>query len=84
MVDEQLARGRITPDDVARALERALTDRRPRLHYVVGRLPRTLIALERHLPGELFMRLYASWIARRLSRPRGAAQPVRSLSERGA
>jgi NAD(P)-dependent dehydrogenase (short-subunit alcohol dehydrogenase family) len=70
MVDGHLKRARISVDDVARAVGRALTDRKPRLHYVVGRLPRILISLQRHLPGELFRRLYERHVMRQLTVPR--------------
>jgi NAD(P)-dependent dehydrogenase (short-subunit alcohol dehydrogenase family) len=71
MVDEILRARRISPDDVARAVERALTARRPRLRYVVGAGARLMVALQRYLPGELFARLYSAQVVRRLT----AAEP---------
>ena len=46
------------PEDVARAVDRALAARRPRLRYVVGRRAALVLALRRHIPGEIFERLY--------------------------
>ena len=78
MVDEILRAGRVTPQDVARAVRRALTDRRPRLRYMVGRRVKLAVLLRRYLPGELFERLYSRQLARRITRP---ATPARGLSE---
>jgi NAD(P)-dependent dehydrogenase (short-subunit alcohol dehydrogenase family) len=86
-VDGVLRAKRITPEDVARAVERALTARRPRLRYVVGPGARLLIALRRRLPGELFARLYAAQALRLVTRPGAEPQelaarldePVRAL-----
>jgi hypothetical protein len=80
IVDDILRAGRLTPLDVAAAIHRALTDRRPRLRYVVGWRPRLLIALQRYLPGELFDRLYARQLTRMVTRP---ATPARELSGLG-
>jgi NAD(P)-dependent dehydrogenase (short-subunit alcohol dehydrogenase family) len=68
MVDEVLRARRIVPEDVARAIERALTARRPRLRYVVGRGARVMVALKRCLPGELFARLYRAQVVRMVTR----------------
>jgi len=48
------------PVDVAKAVHKALTARRPRLRYVVGWRAGLVVALRRYLPGELFERLYFS------------------------
>jgi NAD(P)-dependent dehydrogenase (short-subunit alcohol dehydrogenase family) len=62
------------PDDVARAVHHALTARRPRLRYVVGRRARLLIRLRAYLPGESFERIVFALLARRLTRePAGRA-----------
>jgi NAD(P)-dependent dehydrogenase (short-subunit alcohol dehydrogenase family) len=67
---DQLVRTSPTrPADVAEAICRALTDRRPRLRYVVGRRARLVLALRRYLPGELFERFYFGEAMRRVSRP---------------
>jgi NAD(P)-dependent dehydrogenase (short-subunit alcohol dehydrogenase family) len=74
VVDGILRAGRITPEDVAAAVDRALTDRRPRLRYVVGRGAKAMIALHRYLPAEPFRRLYAAQVVRRV---RGRERPAR-------
>ncbi len=43
----------VPADDVAATIERALTDRRPRARYVVGRGPRAQVLLSRLLPTPL-------------------------------
>lgn len=68
---------RTRPADVARTIHRALTARRPRLRYVVGRPAAAAISLRRHLPGELFDRLYFGSLLRRIARePEAHARPV--------
>lgn len=57
-----------TPADVAKAAYIALTTGRPKLRYVVGRRAAFVIALRRHLPGELFERLYFALVLRRVTR----------------
>jgi NAD(P)-dependent dehydrogenase (short-subunit alcohol dehydrogenase family) len=53
--------------DVARSVHRALTAKRPRLRYVVGRRAGLVLTLRRYLPGELFERLYFGEAVRRVS-----------------
>jgi NAD(P)-dependent dehydrogenase (short-subunit alcohol dehydrogenase family) len=60
-----------TPADVAALVHRALTARRPRLRYMVGRKAKLAVALKRWIPGELFERLYFGIIMRRVTRPSG-------------
>jgi NAD(P)-dependent dehydrogenase (short-subunit alcohol dehydrogenase family) len=55
------------PVDVARAVHRALSASRPKLRYVVGWRAGLVIALRRHLPGELFERLYFGEAVRRVT-----------------
>lgn len=74
LVDGVLAARRITSTDVARAIERALSDRRPRLRYVVGRGAKLMIALQRYLPAETFRRAYTSQLVRRV-RPAQPSSP---------
>jgi NAD(P)-dependent dehydrogenase (short-subunit alcohol dehydrogenase family) len=69
MVDEVLRARRIVPEDVARAIERALTARRPRLRYVVGTGARLMIGLKRCLPDQVFARLYEAQVVRMVTRP---------------
>jgi NAD(P)-dependent dehydrogenase (short-subunit alcohol dehydrogenase family) len=63
------------PVDVAKAVHRALTARRPRMRYVVGRPALAALALRRHLPGELFERIYFGSLVRSLTRG-GVDAPV--------
>ncbi|MGH9161556.1 MAG: SDR family oxidoreductase [Vicinamibacteraceae bacterium] len=56
----------IRPRDVAEAVHRALTARRPRLRYLVGRRATAVIGLRRHVPGELFERFYFGQLMRRV------------------
>lgn len=78
IVDDILRTNRITPTDVTKAVHRALTAKRPKLRYVVGWRARLLISLRRHLPGELFERLYFWQTMRMVTRPR---EPAKGLSE---
>jgi NAD(P)-dependent dehydrogenase (short-subunit alcohol dehydrogenase family) len=82
-VDDILRAGRITPDHVARAVEKALTARRPRLRYVVGRGAKVMFALQRYLPAEFFARLYSAQAVRMVKTPEPSARPSGRL-EMGA
>ena len=59
---------RTQPIDVAKAVHSALTAKRPRLRYVVGRPAAAALSLRRHLPGELFERLYFGSLLRQIAR----------------
>lgn len=78
LVDDILRANRITPVDVARAVHRALTAKRPRLRYVVGWRAKLLIWLRRYLPAELFERVYSWQMTRLVTKPR---RPAKGLSE---
>jgi len=80
-VDDILRTRRIVPMDVAKVVAQALTAKRPRLRYVVGWRAKLLISLRRHLPGELFERIYFGQIIRMVTQPR---EPARGLSEPSA
>jgi len=58
----------VKPADVARAVHTALTARRPRLRYMVGRRAGLVVTLRRYLPGGLFERLYFGEVVRRVTR----------------
>lgn len=58
------------PVDVARTVHKVLTARRPRLRYMVGSRAKLVVALRRYLPGELFERIYFSYIVRKVTTPR--------------
>ncbi len=83
-VDRILEAGRITPADVARAVERALVDRRPRLRYVVGRGAKLVMALWRVLPEETFHRLYARRVNRMVTRAEKVAVGERPAAREAA
>jgi NAD(P)-dependent dehydrogenase (short-subunit alcohol dehydrogenase family) len=68
---------RLTPADVSAGVLRAMTDRRPRLRYTVGRRASLVMALRRHLPGELFERVYFGEVLRRITGRRGFAGAAR-------
>ncbi len=66
------------PRDVAVAVWRALTVKRPRLRYVVGRRASLVLAMRRHLPGELFERIYFKEVLRRITGHRLGVNESRS------
>ena len=70
MVDDILRTNRVTPADTAKAVHRALTAKRPKLRYVIGTGARLFISLRRHIPGELFERVYLAQVIRRVTKPR--------------
>jgi NAD(P)-dependent dehydrogenase (short-subunit alcohol dehydrogenase family) len=67
LADRIVASAPNRPPDVAAAVHRALTDRRPRHRYVVGLRPRLLLALRAYLPGETFERIYFGAVMRRVT-----------------
>jgi NAD(P)-dependent dehydrogenase (short-subunit alcohol dehydrogenase family) len=67
---------RTQPIDVAKAVYRALTARRPKMRYVVGRPAAAALSLRRHLPGELFERLYFGTLLRQITSEDGGATPA--------
>ena len=64
MAANRVENSRTRPSDVADVVVRALTARRPALRYVVGRPARLVVSLRRHIPGELFERLYFGTLVR--------------------
>jgi len=54
--------------EVAEAVYKALTAKRPRTTYIVGGRTKALIALRRHLPGDLFDRIWMREAARRIQK----------------
>ncbi|MCB0232152.1 MAG: SDR family NAD(P)-dependent oxidoreductase, partial [Anaerolineae bacterium] len=65
--DELVRTSPTTPDQVADAIYRALTDGRPQLRYIVGKRARLVVTLRRYLPGELFERFYFGEAMRRVT-----------------
>lgn len=80
LVDNILRARWISPADVARTVHRALTDRRPRLRYPVGRGARSVIFLRRVLPQRLFERLYFGRIIQLVTRPTTKPEGLSQLS----
>jgi NAD(P)-dependent dehydrogenase (short-subunit alcohol dehydrogenase family) len=68
IADRIVERSPTRPEHVARAIEEALTAKQPRMRYVVGRGASIVIGLRRHLPQNLFERLYFVGHIRRLER----------------
>jgi NAD(P)-dependent dehydrogenase (short-subunit alcohol dehydrogenase family) len=82
--DRIVERSPTRPEDVAEAIQTALTAEQPRMRYVVGRGAAAVIALRRYLPEPVFERVYFGTQLRRLegkveatppSRPRVRAVP---------
>lgn len=79
--EEKLADGLVrssptTPADVACAVQEALTAKRPRLRYVVGRRARLVLLVRRYMPGELFERFYFGEAMRRITGSRAHGRQV--------
>ncbi len=73
IVDDLLRTNRVTKADVARVVQQILTVRRPRLRYVVGSKAKLIFGLRRHLPGEVFERIYWGVVRRLVTSPREQA-----------
>jgi len=67
LTDRVVASAPTTVVDVAEAVHLALTARRPRLRYLVGRRARALMLLRRYLPAAVFERLYFDEVIRRVT-----------------
>jgi NAD(P)-dependent dehydrogenase (short-subunit alcohol dehydrogenase family) len=91
IADRRTATSRILPEHVAKAVHRALTARRPKMRYVVGRPAALVVLLRRYLPNDLFERVYFGLLLRKLTRgplvadrpdtlPRGEAAEARGAS----
>lgn len=70
MFGQTLASSPNRSNEVAAAVYHALTDRRPRLRYLVAPKAAPILALRRHIPGELFERFYFGEVMRRVTRAR--------------
>jgi NAD(P)-dependent dehydrogenase (short-subunit alcohol dehydrogenase family) len=73
--DALVRTSRLRPADIAATVLTAVSTRRPRLRYTVGRRASFVMSLRRHLPGELFERVYFGEVMRRVTgrgRSRGA------------
>ena len=71
LASSALSSSRLSPRDVADTVLRAMTAKQPRLRYIVGKRAGLVLALRRHLPGELFERLYFGELLRRLTKKNG-------------
>ncbi len=67
--DQLVQASTATPVDVAEAIYKAVTAKRPKLRYMVGRKAKLAVALRRWLPGETFERIYFGIVMRRVTRP---------------
>ena len=81
--EKLLKSSRLTPHDVAKYVLRAMTIRRPRLRYVVGRRARLVLSLRRHLPGEMFERFYFGELLRRTARDQKSSRNLPAPSGLG-
>jgi len=81
MLDAILRKKHIVPTDVASTVRMALEAQNPHLRYVVGWRARCLIGLKRHLPGELFHRVYSRELIRRVAEQRSPDQEAKPSSE---
>jgi NAD(P)-dependent dehydrogenase (short-subunit alcohol dehydrogenase family) len=79
IADRIVERSPTRPAHVARAVEKALTARQPRMRYVVGRGAVVVIALRRYMPQSLFERVYFGGHIRRLEGRTKANEPVPSV-----
>jgi NAD(P)-dependent dehydrogenase (short-subunit alcohol dehydrogenase family) len=76
IADRFVERSPIRPEHVAGAIAEALSAKRPRMRYVVGRGASLVIALRRHMPQSLFERLYFGGHIRRLERRTNESTPA--------
>jgi NAD(P)-dependent dehydrogenase (short-subunit alcohol dehydrogenase family) len=73
--DAWARKSRTKPVDVARTIHHALTARRPRLRYIVGRPAKVAVMMRRILPDGWFERLYFGTLLRRIQPSAGQVQP---------
>lgn len=72
LADRMVQSSAIRPEDVAKAVAKALTARRPKLRYLVGRRAKLVFALRRYFPGEWFERLFFRQVLRMITRASGS------------
>ncbi len=68
IADQRAETSRITPAHVAQAVHKALTARRPRMRYIVGRPATLVVLLRRYVPNALFERVYFGLLLRQITR----------------
>jgi NAD(P)-dependent dehydrogenase (short-subunit alcohol dehydrogenase family) len=71
--DQLVRASSATPADVAEVIHEAVTVKRPKLRYMVGRKAKLAVALRRWLPGETFERIYFGIVMRRVA---GVSRPA--------
>ncbi len=76
IVDTVLATNSVRPRDVAETVDRILRSPDPRLRYVVGSKAKWILGLRRHIPGELFERIYWRIVRKMVTQPK---KPVLTL-----
>lgn len=67
LADRRVEASRTQPIDVAKTVHKALTTKRPRMRYVVGRPAAAAIILKRYLPERLFERVYFGSLLRHIT-----------------
>lgn len=72
LADRMVQSSAIRPGDVAKAVAKALTARRPKLRYLVGRRAKLVFALRRYFPGEWFERLFFRQVLRMITKASGS------------
>ena len=78
IVDDLLRRNRFTAADVSKVVYKILQARHPKLRYMVGAKAKLVVSLRRHIPGELFDRLYFRMVRRLVTSPRQQATGLSS------
>lgn len=68
LTEKMVSSSKIQQSDIGQTVVKALTAGNPKLRYVVGRRARFTMALRRHLPGELFERIYFGEFLRRITK----------------
>ncbi len=81
IVDGILESNKITSRDVAETVDRILRSRNPRLRYVVGRNAKRILGLRRHLPGELFERIYWAIVRKMVTQPKNPVVVLQGESQ---
>jgi NAD(P)-dependent dehydrogenase (short-subunit alcohol dehydrogenase family) len=73
IVDRIMDCNRFTAADIARLVHQMLTARRPKLRYMVGAKLKLIASLRRHIPGEIFERMYWGAVRRMVTNPTAEA-----------
>ncbi len=68
LADQRVQISKTQPVDVAKTVHKALTAKRPRLRYVVGRPAAAAIILRRYLPERVFERVYFGSLLRQITK----------------